>query len=374
MSHEFSTAIKALGEKAIRIRESLKTEEATKTALILPFIHALGYDIFDPTEVVPEFDAEVAKRIGYTIDGKKKNEKIDYAILKDGKPIMLIECKNIDKKPDDHFGQLFRYFQSLEARFAILTNGVQYQFFTDLDKPNVMDNKPFLEIDITELRDAYIKELGQFSKSNFNVDSILSAANELKLTTVLKEYLRQEFDKPSESFIRFLLKQESIYSGPVTQKIIEQFNPIVRNSIAQIISDQIADRLRNALVIENQAVASITNTPVVASEAPITAEDVPDDAKVVTTPEELEAFYIVKSILRKVLDPQRIFYRDAQSYFSVLVDNNNRKPVCRLHLNANKRRIGILDENKKETQYELKQLDDIYGLIDALVETAQRYA
>lgn len=117
------------------VRGNLATEEATKTALIMPFFSLLGYDVFNPMEFIPEFVADV---------GTKKGEKVDYAIMNEGKPVILIEAKGVDDDLTKHDAQLFRYFTVTDAKFAILTNGIVYKFFTDLEEPNKMDEKPFL--------------------------------------------------------------------------------------------------------------------------------------------------------------------------------------------------------------------------------------
>ena len=103
--------------------------------------------------------------------GSKKGEKVDYAIMKEGKPIILIECKpcncDLDK---EHASQLSRYFTYTEARFGILTNGIIYRLFTDLEEPNIMDEKPFFEIDMSKIKDEQVKELKKFTKSSFDPD------------------------------------------------------------------------------------------------------------------------------------------------------------------------------------------------------------
>ena len=177
--------------------DHLQTEEATKTALVMPFINALGYNVFDPTEVVPEFTADI---------GTKRGEKVDYAIIKDGKPIILFECKAASVELDDsHASQLFRYFVNTPAHFGILTNGIIYRFHSDLDAPNVMDQKPFMELNMLDLDDGAVKELERFTKSAFDLESTIEAAGELKYTREIKRILAQQLRDPSGEFIRFLL-------------------------------------------------------------------------------------------------------------------------------------------------------------------------
>ena len=140
---KFKDDLKNLGKRVTNLKDNIATEEATKTSLIMPFFASLGYDIFNPTEFVPEFTADV---------GIKKGEKVDYAVVLDGKPMILVEAKSINEVLTKHDSQLFRYFGTTESKFGILTNGKEYKFFTDLDEPNKMDLTPFLSIDITKIK------------------------------------------------------------------------------------------------------------------------------------------------------------------------------------------------------------------------------
>lgn len=354
---QLTRSLKELGDKAERLKDKLTTEEATKMALVVPFLQALGFDTSDPTEVVPEFIADV---------GIKKGEKIDYAIMRDGQPILIIECKHWKEKLDVHHSQLYRYFNTLPTRFAILTNGLQYRFFADTAEPNKMDVEPFLEITITELREIYVKEIAKFHKSNFSESEILTTANELRYTTAVKLFLSEKVLKPSSDFMSFVLKD--IHSGKVTQKVIEQYTPIFETAWQQLTGDIVTGRLQHALKAEN------TLAPPPTPVETVTAEPETEESKVVTTAEELEAFYIVKSILRGRMEAERIFYRDNATYFSVIIDNNNRKPICRLYFNTAKKQLGIIGDDKKESKYVLERLDDLFKFADTLVDQAIKYA
>ena len=131
-----------------------------QNALIMPFISALGYNVFDPTEVVPEFTADV---------GTKKGEKVDYVIMREGKPDpILIEAKAATCNLDDaHCSQLYRYFSVTDARFGVLTNGIHYRFFSDLEAPNKLDVRPFLEVDMRSLTDNVVDELEEVRQGVF---------------------------------------------------------------------------------------------------------------------------------------------------------------------------------------------------------------
>lgn len=352
---DFKDEIKQLGERAIKLKELTQTEEATKNAFVMPFLKTLGYDVFNPLEVVPEYITDI---------GTKKGEKIDYAILKDGQPVMLVECKHWAEKLNLHDGQLLRYFHVSKARFGLLTNGIQFRFFTDLVESNKMDEKPFFEFDITEIKDNQIEELKKFHKSYFDIENILTTASELKYTNQIKTLLGEEFNSPTEDFVRFFTKQ--VYPNRITESVLEQFTVLTKKSIQQYISDVVTERLKNALKRETE---ESPNTGAVGVEHEISEQG----NKIETTVEELESFYIVKAILRNKIDSDRIFHRDAQSYFTIIIDDNNRKPICRVYLNGGKKYIGIFDREKKETKYEMRSLDDIYKYSSELEEAIINY-
>ena len=336
-------------------KESIQTEEATKNAFVMPFLQSLGYDVFNPLEVVPEFIADI---------GIKKGEKIDYAIFKDGHPTILIECKDWRQNLNVHDGQLLRYFHVSKAKFGLLTNGIVYRFYSDLVAPNKMDEKPFLEFNITEIKDNQIEELKKFHKANFDAESIVNTASEMKYMNELKHLLHNELTEPSAEFVKYFAKQ--VYPSVVTAKVLEQFTNLTKKSIQQYISDLITERLKTALTKEDEE--SKENIGNIDIEQP----DL-DNSKVETTEEELEGFLIVKTILRQQITSTRVTFRDAQSHFAILLDDNNRKSICRLYLNGNKKFIGVFDEQKKETKIEITNLDDIFKQSETLNKTVEGY-
>ena len=335
-------------------KESIQTEEATKNAFVMPFLQSLGYDVFNPLEVVPEFIADI---------GIKKGEKIDYAIFKDGHPTILIECKDWRQNLNVHDGQLLRYFHVSKAKFGLLTNGIVYRFYSDLVAPNKMDEKPFLEFNITEIKDNQIEELKKFHKANFDAESIVNTASEMKYMNELKHLLHQELTEPSSEFVKYFAKQ--VYPSVVTAKVLDQFTELTKKSIQHYISDLITERLKTALSKEDEK-NKVENE--------ISAEqNLEDISKINTTEEELEAFLIVKTILRQKVPATRVTYRDAQSYFAIFLDDNNRKAICRFYLNGGKKYIGTLDENKKETKFEIGTLDEIFNYSEILLKTTELY-
>lgn len=350
---DFKDQIKQLAERVDKLKPQVNTEEATKNAFIMPFIRELGYDVFNPMEVIPEFVADV---------GIKQGEKIDYAILKNNEPILLIECKwHGHPLTINNASQLFRYFHTTTAKFAILTNGIEYKFFTDLVEPNKMDEKPFFVFDITQIKDAQIDELKKFHKNIFDFDNIVNTASELKFTNEIKKIINQEIASPSPEFVRYFARQ--IYPSIVTQKVLNQFTELTRKSFAQQINDIVTDRLKSALSKESEIQKTEQQENII--EEP--------KSKIITTQEELDAFYIVRAILCSIIKANRVEYRDAQSYFAILLDNNNRKTICRLYLSDRRKQIGIFNSEKVELKFNLESIEDIYEYRDNLIEIIEFY-
>ncbi|MDN4473713.1 type I restriction endonuclease [Demequina zhanjiangensis] len=364
---EFEDKLAALASKVQDQKDAIQTEEATKNAFVMPFIATiLGYDVFNPLEVEPEFTADV---------GTKRHEKVDYAILRDGEVQMLIECKKSSGNLKiEHASQLFRYFSVTNARIAVLTNGQVYNFYTDLDVPNRMDDRPFLVLDLLDIDPTLIPELKKLSKEIFDIDSVINAAEELKYVGSLKRAVSAEFKEPSEQFVRLLTSQ--VYDGRFTQDVRQQFTSLVSKALRQFITEQVNDRLKTALGASYTAPApSGDEAPSAAVESePVVEEDLNRDTEIETTLEELEGFQIVKAIACAEVKPHRVVHRDAKSYFAILLDDNNRKPIARLWFNNKKQKyIGLLDADKNETRVPIDSLEDIYLHIDAIRETVRRY-
>ena len=353
---EFTERLNALSTKIRQQIEVINTEEATKTAFVMPFIHnVLGYDVFDPSEVTPEFVCDI---------GTKKGEKIDYAIMKNNDVQILIECKKIGEPLNiNHASQLFRYFHVTNARISILTNGQIYRFYTDLDAPNKMDEKPFLEVDLLDIDENVIPELKKLTKSSFDLESIINAAGELKYVSQIKRILHTQLNNPEDDFVKFFASR--VYDGMLTQKVRESFQNLTRKAASQYINDQVNERLKSAITGITPATVE-TQTETQQSED----DEQKDESEIITTLEELEGFHIVKAITRAVLEAPRITHRDTKSYCGILVDDNNRKPLCRLHFNRTQKYIGLFDLEKNETRHPIATVDDIYSFADILKATA----
>lgn len=354
---DFSEQIKQFSERVSFIRDTISTEESTKMSLVVPLFQILGYDVFNPLEFCPEYTADV---------GIKKGEKVDYAILENGQPNILIECKSCTEQLEKHASQLFRYFSTTPAKFGILTNGIVYKFFTDLEESNKMDLVPFLVIDMCNIKDSLINELKKFCKDAYDKDKIFSTAEELKYTSLAKSVLAEIYDSPSEDFVRFFLNK--IYEGQKNQKVIEKFTPVIKKAFSSFVNEIVNNKISSALSKDNEDMETQhtpTNTEVESTEEPV--------SKIITTQDEIEAFYIIRGILAECAPVEDIVHRDTESYFGILYKDNNRKPICRLKLDGKVKQILIPDNKKNFSKYTLENLNDIYKYKTPLIESLNNY-
>ena len=347
--------LEQLHQRVVGLKDQINTEEATKNAFVMPFIQILGYDIFNPTEVIPEHICDI---------GTKKGEKVDYVIRKNNEPILIFECKHWKESADAHNSQLHRYYHVSKARFGVLTNGTVYNFYADLEKPNIMDEKPFLTIDIEDLKDNAIKVLESFTKNEYSLENILDSAEGLKYIKAIRKEIEKEIENPSDELVKLLVNR--FFDKPLIASRMATFKEYAKKALTLSINESISDRLKSALNINEKAQPEND-----VKAQPITENS---DSKIITTDEELEAFQIVKAILREKIGAERIAPRDTQSYFGILLDDNNRKPLCRLHFNtANKYFETFANGKDAGEKKQLYSLDEIYGFRNQLHQTLENY-
>jgi hypothetical protein len=314
--------LRQLSEQVKKRQGHITGEEATKQALVLPFLHVLGFDIYDPTEIRPEYISDFAK--------KKSNgqfEKIDYALYVKGELGIFVECKPIGAKPEDHDGQLSRYFNATQSvRVGVLTNGLCYRFFTDLQAPNIMDSEPFLEFNILSVTERDADMLKAFTKEGFNSATVQRYAEEVismeKITKLVDELLRN----PSEEFIRFILDNLKLVSGRITERVVERFTPIVKKSIQSALLGMMTKSIQQEIAPPAPPVAEHL-APSTMNQRPLTAdgsagkENAPsptrESAQVVTTEEELEIYRIASRLCEESSLKVPIKYKDTVSYFGI---------------------------------------------------------
>lgn len=355
---DFIDELKNFSKRVESLKERVTTEEATKTSIIMPFFQLLGYDVFNPDEFLPEYIADV---------GIKKGEKVDYAIMREGEPLILVEAKPCSKNDLKKFGtQLFRYFGTTKAKFAILTNGIFYMFYTDLDEQNIMDSKPFFEFNILDIKENKVNELKKFKKENLDVSKILSSAAELKYSNEIKLLMNKILEEPTDGFINYVLGE--IYSGKRTQNAKDRFKLIIKKSLNQFVNELMNDRIKSAIEKQDEPSQDINNKE---DNPPVEVEE--KKSQIVTTMEELESYFIIKSILRDDIDSEKITYKDTLSYFGILLENNSWKWICRIYLKENSKYVIIPDENKNEIRYDIEKIEDIHNLKEQLIESMKRY-
>ena len=349
---DFDEAISQMAEKVENLKQTIETEEATKNAFIMPFIgNVLGYDVFDPTEVIPEFTADV---------GVKKGERVDYALVLDGQVQILIECKKVGAQLSlENASQLYRYFACTKARIGVLTNGQVWNFYMDLDEPNRMDSKPFLVLDLCDVDKTILPELRKLTKPSFDLDSIASSAEELKYVGALKRAVSEEFKSPSDDFVKLMAGH--VYDGVFRQQVMAKFRPLVEKALKRYLADQVNDRLTTALGADDIKVGKPEE-----DEEPVEQEEEESKDKIETTDEEIAGYRIVKAIACSDVDPARITMRDAKSYCAIFLDDNNRKPVVRLYFNTKQKHLGLFDESANRSQVDIDDLNGIYLFSDQI--------
>lgn len=351
---DLADKLRTLGSRALKLKDVLQTEEATKHSLILPFIAELGYDIYDPTQVVPEFIADF---------GKKKGEKVDYALLKEGKPVIIIECKHCKECPTKYDGQMFRYFTTLPSvKFAILTNGIKYLFYTDIEEANKPDETPFFEFDITDITDYQIEQLKQFHKNELDVDKAADAASELKYMKEMTGFLKKELTSPSDDFITFIIK--SIDNKKLTTNRFATLSVIAKKAIKQVADDMFTERI--ARVLDKKQEEEQTQI--------VQDDKVEENNKIITTQEEIDGYNIIKALLRKEIDLKRIGYKDYQGFFGIRLDDMLTKTFCKLFFNNQKKlSIRTIYKDKTENVYDIECIDDIYKYADDIINAAKSF-
>jgi len=360
---EFSECIHQFARRVSEQLPHIQTEEATKLVLINPFIREiLGYDTANLNEVWPEYTADI---------GIKKGEKVDYAIMNDGEPTILIEAKKAgtpleSKEPS----QLYRYFAATgPAKFGIYTDGVQYLFYSDLDKNNLMDKRPFLRLNLLEIDTVAVTEVAKFVKPNFNPEVIRASANELKYTQSIKSALLAEFKEPSEELVRLLMIR--IYTGVRTQQRVAQFSTFTRDALRQVIDDEVRNRLNAALVRSGEERSDSMETGHGLGGATEQSNRTEEGDRI--TEDENQGYYIVKSLLHHIIDPNRIYLRGMKRRSTVLVDDTIRKPICHFDFRKAKKSLFYFNEQKEKVRVFIDTLNDIYQYTDNLLATARLY-
>ena len=374
--------IKALAERIPGLRPMLDDEAKTKQFLILPLIRALGYDDANPAEVVPEFVVDYDTSASW---------KIDYALMSNREPLVVIECKRLSNQLEENeVNQLGRYFPNARragAQIAILTNGVIYKFFADKpNQQNIMDAKPFWTTNLESLRNNDLLQLRNFTKDNFNAENAVASASKFRHITEMKIALARQLTEPEDGFVEWMVRQTGqTYDRRVTSSRREEIRDLARTAFHEFVKDHVNDAVDDTLLEIReraaQGIAPITEEQDALLQAD-SGDDVGDsghaDDKIITTEQELQAFDVVKGIAQEVVRAERVFMRDYRNYSAIMLDDNRRRPLCRLRLEGRQMQIGLFDGSRVgghlvEQQHNIESLNDIYNHADQIRETVRRY-
>lgn len=294
-------------------------EEDTKIAVIQPFINnVLGYNTANLNEVKSEVNTDYG------------SFKIDYAIFKDGAPIILIECKKcadiLDKK---YLNQLKTYYPGIKgakSKFGILTNGIQYQFYTDIQDENILDSKPFFEFNLLNINDSDIKILSYFNKSE-DINNARQIAEELKKRKDLRNKIEELLEDPPKDFVKFMAKQVGV--SFVGESVVKEYTSLIIDVIDEYISDKTNKNLNPTNI-------------------------------------ELEGYYIVKTLLKDIECSGKISFKKTDNSIIILYKDSNEKPICNLYLNDIIKYIGLFQKDV-EKKIVINEIDDIYKYSDKII-------
>jgi len=307
---EFLNRLKKHTEHIQKVGVHCETEETTKQALILPFLDILGFSAYDPTKVLAEYSAD--------LPGVKAQERVDYALFCHGSPVMFVEAKAYSVQPENHSPQLARYFNSMpEVTVGVITNGRKWKFFTDLENKNVMDEKPFLTIDLLASNDSELIQLYQFRHDQFEPEKLRSLAEENTYFTAFSSVIRSSLRNIDIDFVRFVASKSSI-SRQLTIKFLESITPIVKQAVEKTVSDMVVSGL------------SVVEEPEPEEPEEINLDEVdevhPDNPKIITTVEEKRVYTILKEILD--IDDDLVL-KDTETYCAYLYEGKTNRWVLR---------------------------------------------
>ena len=363
---DFSNKMREVAERAQKHKEKVRgNEEATKNSLILPFFVALGYDVYDPAEFWPEYTADVGSSRGI-----KNGEKVDYAILDGGAPKMLVECKAYGEKLDKHGDQLFRYFATTSAKIGILTDGVVYRFYTDIDEDNVMDLDPFLVIDMLDLTDSAIAELEKYRKPAFDPTHVMRRAEELKHGRLIRERILNELENPSDEFVCLII--DGFYEGVKTQHVKEKYRPLLVEQFRAIVNDKVQKKFEAAISNAENTVdgdrGALTETDSLEEDSSYA------EALAATGDDEIsryyqEAYRVVCDILARAFGSSSdASCKRTTNYMSVEFCG---RWICKVWGQKSRLRIDICRPGNGDDRIYIDRLDDLSSYSDELIAAAR---
>ncbi|MFT8898227.1 MAG: type I restriction endonuclease, partial [Acetobacter sp.] len=296
MSDDFRQKFKTFSERMIGISTRCTNEEATKLFLVLPLINFLGYDTMNPDEVCPEHNADFSE--------KYKN-RVDFAILKEGEPVIAIECKSLGAELKDDRGQLRSYFNAAPTvKMGVITDGMAYEFYADSDEPNMMDSNAFLSFDLHDIakgkiEDSVVDGLKSLQKSNFDPENIGAEAKRKLIFQNLVQQIEELAKEPSDAFVRLLL--QGIGLSNIRSKAMADYIILTKSAFGEFINLRILQRL------DLPAKDKEADKPLVAADVPKSDADDNKEPEIIPSETEMEVFEYTKKRLAFLSDTDELF-------------------------------------------------------------------
>lgn len=313
-----SDDLRKLSEQFKQYIGHVQGEAQTKQVFVLPFLQALGYNAANPLEVKAEYIADFATR-----RSSGQFEKVDYLLLVKGVPAIFVECKAVDKAVEAHDGQLKKYFNSTPSvRLAVITNGLQWRFFTDIHKDNIMDEAPFLEVDMLNVTERAASLLEPFTKGQFDSEKVKPYAEDTIALVKATGFFQEILSKPTEKFVEFVIKDQKLAGERmVTKNVINHFGPIVKKAIETALLEMVTKPIKQ---MQEEAPPPPPPSPGATPPPPgQQAKQAQAGQGIVTTEEELAIFGIVKKICAESLAKVPVVYKDGTNYFAINLGPDN---------------------------------------------------
>ena len=325
MSDEFRARLHAHALVAIDRARKATSEAATSQYLVLPFFQLLGYDPLDPEEVIPEAHASFSEKF--------KN-RVDYAICKDSVPVVAIECKRVGTLSEGHRGELKGYFNAVPSvKLGVLTDGLVFELYSDTREPNLMDDEPFVRIDLTEvaagrITDHALDALLRLQKGTFDPADVGSDAKKKIYVGQYLRVLEQNFRVPDEAFLRGVMDLARI-EGRRTTKMVEEHGPYMVQAMQAFLDKKILERVgfaeREDLVRVDEPTPQATAVAVAVPAPPAEPVAVAVDNGIVTTETELGIYEYARTRLAFLVRDEELFqkltanlrYEDFKTTFTV---------------------------------------------------------
>lgn len=305
MSEEFKNRLLSHARTAADRAGRAQSEEATKQFLIIPFLQLLGYDPLDPDEIIPEADA--------SFSDKFKN-RVDYAISKEGVPVIAVEAKKVGSLSTANRGELKGYYNAIPTvKLGILTEGLIYQLYSDTEDENLMDDAPFAVVDLTQVAQEQIVDdafdaLLKLRRDTFDPADVGADARRKIYISEYVRALERVFKDPTESFIRTLMDMAEV-EGKKTTKLLEEHKPYISEALNTFFDKKLLERVGFA---DREDLVKVPPAETYsAPPAPQIPDDQtePEDEGIVTTEEELEVYDYVRHRLPFLIDREEDLFQ-----------------------------------------------------------------